>query len=107
MYMENEHGYCPSCNADLDGAPIWKHFYEEFTIGKGYWKDVEGEYLEERRLLSVDEARLAADLVAEQYGATRNRGKFSRKIGIEYGRDRVEDWRCPDCHYTWPRKRII
>jgi transposase-like protein len=28
---------------------------------------------------------------------------YSRLIGIELNRDRIEYWRCPDCETTWDR----
>jgi len=102
--MPNEHGYCPNCNADLDGDPIWHHFYNEFRE-KGDWHDAEGRYIGTRRILSPEDAAVAADRVAADYGATQGKGKFGRQIGIySLEADRTVRWRCPDCDHEWSRK---
>lgn len=76
----NEHGYCPKCNADLDGGSIWEHFFKE----KG----------------SEEEA----DRIAKLYGATRTTGQWGRQIGnYDLDSDRVTSWTCPDCNHTWDR----
>jgi hypothetical protein len=78
--MKNEHGYCPHCGTDLDGEGIWQHFYEKLGT--------------ERQ----------ADETAELYGATREKGKFGRVIGIyDMEKDRTVRWKCPDCDGEWPR----
>ena len=96
-----EHGICPHCGASLDGGGIWQHFYDEFTKGEGYWMDAAGNYSRTKRLLSPEEAERVADEVASHYGATRTKGRWGRAIGIEYDRDRIEAWACPDCHGMW------
>lgn len=97
------HGHCPACGAALDGGGIWQHFYDEFTTGEGYWMDEDGKYTQTRRILSSEEAERVADEVAENYGATRTKGRWGRQIGIEYDRDRIEAWACPDCRAMWDR----
>lgn len=77
----NEHGNCPNCNMDFDGGSIWEHFFKE----KG------------------DE--LKADRIAEMYGATRESGRWSKKIGIsDLDLDRVTHWKCPECEHVWERQ---
>ena len=45
-----------------------------------------------------------ADRVAEMYGATREKGKFGRKIGIyDMDKDMTVAWACPDCNHQWSR----
>lgn len=80
MSMENEHGYCPNCKADLDGEPIWEYFFKEYG------------------------SESEADRVAEMYGATREKGKFGRRIGIyDMDKDMTVAWACPDCNHQWSR----
>lgn len=80
--IENEHGYCPACGADMDGDGIWAHFY---IVSGG------------------DEAY--ADRTAEMYGADRRHGKWGRVVGhASIGDDRVGSWECPDCHHMWGRR---
>ncbi len=77
----NEHGYCPHCNADLDGGSIWQEFFEKFN----------------------DEAK--ADEAAAMYGATRDKGQRGRAIGIyDFVKDRTMVYRCPDCGKEWGRQ---
>jgi hypothetical protein len=97
----NEHGNCPHCNADLNGGSIWDHFYNEF-LTKGYWLDAEGEYINERRILTPEEAEEAATRVAANYGATKETGKWGRATA-EIRFDRVFAYHCPDCKGSWPR----
>lgn len=98
-----ERGDCPNCGVSFDGGSIWQHFYDEFTT-VGYWKDADGKYTEVRRVLSPEEAEVAADKVAESYGATRDKGQWGRQIGVySMERDRTVAWRCPDCLHEWPR----
>lgn len=99
----DEHGNCPNCSVSFNGGSIWEHFYKEFTVGGGYWMDENNQYTREYRILTHEEAELAADEAAKSYGATRTRGYWGRQIGIEYDRDRIEAWRCPDCNHEWPR----
>jgi hypothetical protein len=78
--MKNEHGYCPNCNADLDGDSIWEHFFKE----------------------TGDERE--ATKIADMYGATREKGKFGRQIGLyDRDKDRTVAWKCPDCEHVWER----
>lgn len=102
--MSNEHGYCPSCNANLDGESIWGTFYNRF-ITEGDWLDEEGKYTKEPRLLSHAEAEKRADEVASNYGATKDKGKWGREIGIySMELDRTVRWKCPDCDHEWARR---
>lgn len=77
--MSNEHGYCPHCKANLDGGDIVETF-----INKGY---------------SPEKARETAKL----YGYSKGRTQWGREIGIEYDRDCIEEYQCPDCKGKWPR----
>lgn len=100
----SEHGNCPSCGTDLNGGSIWGHFYIEFTEGSGYRKDEEGRYLSNRRLLTHEQALIAADEVSVSYGASRNKGRWGREIGIyDMEKDRTVKWKCPDCDHEWER----
>lgn len=86
--MENEHGYCPNCGADLDGGSVWATGLN-FAIDKG---------------LSGEEAEADADRYASMYGATRTSGKWGRAVGLyDYEKDRTMVYVCPDCDYDWPR----
>lgn len=96
--MTNEHGYCPSCNADLDGGSIWKTGYDFAVLGKHY----EQKGIPAR---SEDEAEELADNYAEAYGATRTKGQWGRQIGIyNLELDRTVMWKCPDCGHEWERQ---
>lgn len=76
----NEHGYCPSCNADLDAGSIWQTFFEKYG----------------------DEAK--ADETAALYGATREKGQWGKQIGqYDMESDRTTNWKCPDCNHIWKR----
>jgi len=67
---------CPHCKSDLEGGLIWETFNNLHGPEK-------------------------ADEYAEMYGATRETGRWGREIGLEYGRDRVEEFMCPDCRWKW------
>jgi hypothetical protein len=76
--MTNEHGYCPNCNADLDGGLIWEFFYKDTGVAA------------------------LADERAEMYGATRTTGKWGRATGMyDMEQDRTVGWTCPDCNHYW------
>lgn len=96
------HGHCPECGVSLDGSGIWQHFYDQFTT-TGYWICEEGNYSKVLRILEHYEAEERADSVAGMYGASRTKGRWGRAVGIEYDRDRVEEWQCPDCNHRWAR----
>lgn len=94
--MDNEHGYCPKCNADLDGGSIWQTFYDQAIEGK--------HYKHEGTPASEDEAKRLADASAKLYGASRTKGKWGRVIGMtDMIKDRIVSWVCPDCKHEWPR----
>ena len=99
----NDHGNCPHCGVDLNGGSIWEFFYKKFQ-DDGYWLDEDGKYITEPRVLTPEEAAIAADKTAETYGATRTEGQWGREIG-EYSieKDRTVSWSCPDCGGKWPR----
>lgn len=91
---------CPRCKTSWDGGSIWQHFFDDFTKGRGYWKDVEGNYTEEKRLLDEGEAESITDEVASHYGATRTSGNWGRQISIICpDKDRQIGIKCPDCDY--------
>jgi hypothetical protein len=78
--MKNEHGYCPNCNADLDGGSVWVHFFKE----------------------TGSEAE--ADRIAEMYGATREKGQWGRAVALyDLEKDRSAAYQCPDCNHIWSR----
>lgn len=81
---------CPYCGTNLLGGLIWDTGLEFAFEGKHYHQHgVPSKTLEE--------AEAEADKYAECYGATRTTGHWERQIGIEYDRDRIEEYRCPDC----------
>jgi hypothetical protein len=72
--------HCPKCGVSLDGGSIWEYFY-----------DLTG---------SEEEA----DRSASMYGATREKGRWGRAIGIyNFEQDRTVAFRCPDCNHEWER----
>ena len=76
--MTDEHGQCPNCKADMNGALIWRTFIE-------------------RGLLPGE-----ADERAAMYGATRTKGRWGRAIGMyDMERDRTVAYKCPDCGGEW------
>lgn len=77
----NQHGYCPHCNADMDGELIYKHFMK-------YGADYE---------FAVKRASLY-----EGDGPPETR-RWDRKIGISNW-DSIVEYKCPDCGKTWSRK---
>lgn len=99
--MADDHGRCPSCDMDFNGGLIWEHFYNEF-ITKGYWRDENGNYTIDRRILTHEEAELTADTVSEGYGANRTQGRWGLQIGISDW-DSVYAWTCPGCKHSWDR----
>lgn len=100
---ERDHGNCPHCGVDLNGGSIWRTFYIRYQT-EGYFYDENGKYTRELRILTPEEALVAADKSAEMYGATRTEGQWGRQIGEYcYGRDRTVSWSCPDCGGKWPR----
>jgi len=77
-----EQGHCPACKADMTGGLIWQTMLEQ------------SEGNEEE-----------ADRKAEMYGATREQGRWGRKIGIyDLDADRTISYMCPDCRFIWKRK---
>ena len=83
---ENQHGYCPNCNVDLDGGSIWETFYDQ---------NVE---------LGHEGAVKRANEISHNYGATKDKGKWGRQIGAySMEKDRTVAWKCPDCDHEWKR----
>lgn len=101
--MTEDHGSCEKCDFDFNGEYIWRHFYDKF-MQDGFWLDEEGNYITELRKLSAVEAAEQADKTAESYGATREKGRFGKQIGIyDMAKDRTVAWRCPSCEQERPR----
>ena len=80
----NIHGYCPHCNANLDGDLVI-----DYPLSQGK---------------SMDEALEYAKFYAgwEEHGEA---NRWGRAIGLYCrDRDRTIGYRCPDCDGTWERK---
>lgn len=76
----NKHGGCPHCGVDLNGGSIWQTFFEK------YGSEVE------------------ADRISAMYGATREKGQWSRAIAVySLETDKTVAWQCPDCSHEWAR----
>jgi hypothetical protein len=70
----NEHGYCPACNADLDGESIYLSF-----IQKGYFVE-------------------KAQALAAMYETS----KWGRHIALyDRRKDRTVAYQCPDCKHIY------
>lgn len=93
------HGNCPSCGDDMDGGGIWLHFFHTLQT-EGYWIGEDGGYLDERRLLTANEAAVVADEIAHNYGASRTKGRWGRAIGLVEN-DRCRKYQCPTCDAVW------
>lgn len=79
----NIHGFCPHCNANLDGDLVI-----EYPLSQGK---------------SIDEALAYAKNYCgwEKHGLL---NRWGRKIGqSSMKEDRVTGWVCPDCHKSWAR----
>jgi len=102
--MDDNRGNCPHCGYALNGEKIWDHFYNKFQVD-GYWLDENGNYTRTTRVLTPEQAKIAADKVASSYGATRDKGRFGKQIGIyDLDTDRVVSWQCPHCDGRWKRE---
>ena len=79
--MSNIHGYCPHCNADLDGDLVI-----DYPLSNRYSPDLVLEYV-------------------SSYAGWNEHGeknRFSRAIGLyDINKDRTTAYRCPDCNKTW------
>lgn len=86
----NCHGYCPHCNADLDGENMIDTFKRMRDKGSanGHYKGWTDKQIQ--------------DMVSSNYSAPYIWG---RQIGIEYqgSYDGILRWQCPDCKGTWDR----
>lgn len=83
MSDENINGYCPHCNANLDGELIIETFMQQ---GR-----------------SREEAEKSASNYAgwDEHGQN---NRWGRRIGISsLKHDRVMEWLCPDCDKRWKR----
>lgn len=85
---------CPSCKSNLEGGLIWDTGLQFALEGKHY-------HQHGTPASTQAEAEALADTYAEAYGATRTKGRWGRQIGIEYDRDRIEEYQCPDCDHKW------
>ena len=86
----DNHGSCSNCGSEFNGGSIWLTFYDQelkkqVALGAA---DAEADAL----------AATEADRVAEMFGATRNKGRWGRQIGLSDG-DGVYAYKCPDCGY--------
>jgi len=82
--MSNIHGYCPHCNADLDGDLVIN-----FPMRQG---------------MSMDEA-LAYASMYEGWSEHGEANRWSRAIALyDRDKDRTTAYRCPDCNETWERE---
>lgn len=94
--MDDEHGRCPKCNADLNGGSIWETGYQMALAGEHTFPNSAAQ--------SVEEAQRIADNYAAAYGATRTKGRWGRDIGLSsMEQDRIVSLKCPDCNHEWPR----
>ena len=82
--MNNINGYCPHCNASLDGDLVINY---PLSQGK-----------------SMDEALRYAAMYAgwNEHGEANRWGRAIAVYNID--KDRTEYYRCPDCQRTWERK---
>lgn len=86
--MDDEHGRCPKCDADLNGGSIWETGYQMALADSQ----------------DAERAERRADEYAAAYGATRTKGRWGRAIGLSsMTQDRIVSWKCPDCNHVWPR----
>lgn len=77
----NIHGYCPHCNANLDGELVI-----DYPLSQGK---------------TMEEALEYAAYYAgwEEHGA---KNRWGRQIGIyDMNSDRTIEYKCPDCNGTW------
>lgn len=79
----NKNGYCPHCNANLDGDLVI-----DYPLSKGY---------------TMEEALKYAKSYEgwKQYGLE---NRWGRQIMIyDMDKDRTVAYKCPDCGETWSR----
>jgi hypothetical protein len=82
--MSNIHGYCPHCNADLDGDLVINY---PLSQGK-----------------TMDEAIAYAAMYAG-WDKHKEANRWGRAIGLyDVNQDRTTAYRCPDCQKTWKIK---
>lgn len=82
--MNNIHGYCPHCNADLDGDLVIN-----YPISQGYTPDLVLEYASSYK----------------GWNEHREKNRWGRAIALySIEEDRTAAYRCPDCEKTWERK---
>jgi hypothetical protein len=82
--MDNIHGYCPFCSANLDGDLVIN-----YPLSQGYTEDLVLEYV-------------ASYEGWDEHGEA---NRWGRAIAL-YDRDKdmTTAYRCPDCNETWERK---
>ena len=82
--MSNINGYCPHCNANLDGELVI-----DYPLSQG-----------ESREEALEYAKFYAGW--DEHGEA---NRWGRAIGLYcIDRDRTIGYRCPDCSKTWERK---
>lgn len=82
--MSSIHGFCPHCNASLDGDLVI-----DYPLSQGR---------------SREEALAYATMYAgwNEHGEA---NRWGRAIALyDIGKDRTTAYRCPDCQGTWERK---
>lgn len=80
----NIHGYCPHCNANLDGELV--------TVSL------------EKMLGYSPEKALEQAKGFEGWEEHKENNRWGRQIGLSsIESDRVTEFRCPDCEQTWSR----
>lgn len=83
MNKTNINGYCPHCNADLDGDLVI-----DYPLNQGKTMEEAIEY--------------ASNYAGWQQHGENNR--WGRQIGIyDMGKDRTTGYKCPDCNGEWKR----
>lgn len=79
--MSNINGYCPYCNADLDGDLVI-----DYPLSQGK---------------TMDEAIAYASMYAG-WREHKEKNRWNRVIGLyDIKADRTTAYRCPDCEKTW------
>lgn len=94
--IPNQHGYCPKCNADLDGEVMmdsWRRLYPEKT---------------EEELLKWFSCYCPSDTPKEQLVMMSKTRRWGRQIGLETPYyDGVSMFACPDCKHVWKRSSYV
>jgi hypothetical protein len=81
--MSNINGYCPHCNANLDGDLVIN-----YPLSQGYTPDLVLKYVASY----------------EGWNEHREANRWNRAIALyDMRKDRTTAYRCPDCGETWDR----